>query len=615
MADDTSHDEGRNVAVSIGVSEAVGFPFLRGAINAAKAFHSWANALKYESYLVTDERSQVTFSRFRFEMETALAGAVSPPLRKDDERHVVDAALSQAKPIRRLILFFAGHGLIKEMEQGLWFLSDSISEQRVVDAERLRRRLYRFGIDQIAIIADACRSLPKTVELADLGPDAILGRGPKSYIAAPPIDKFVAAQDGSESYSIPGESPEDDRALFSSLLIEALWGIRPSALRAPDNKLVTSQSLKKFLISEVPRLASTYNRTLRPDVITNFSEGEDIYFGDVIPKPQAPVFPKWPPAGALLETSAPVDLPIGIAPEQLKAVKKEQETLDTIRTQKRPMSFETGSGFAVSGDQIAHVLTEIGIVSGDPGQENQVHIGPGHFNLLDNATPVLIEMEDGLTAALTAMPGFIATILMKTGGVYALVYRPRYTPPTDQYASEDAIAKLESGVLKGDELRDLIVSMRVLKHYDPTLGTISAYVYESLGDIDSVRQMAYYYIANNKPIPFDIAMLANLKTRITNGRLRAFVPAIAARKPKTEFENRNLWTFESTVAADGFVGGVWPWMRQGWLLLDDYSAENSTLIDPLLIEIASEIAPARFSTFRKEAAKALAKHFSLEVRT
>ena len=229
MADATPPIAKRNVAVSIGVAETGGFPFLPGAINAAKAFYGWADALKYELHLVTDETSPVTFSRVRFEIEAALAGATSPPLKQDDERRVIDAALSRAKPIRRLILFFAGHGLIKEMEQGLWFLSDSIPEQRVVDAERLRRRLYRFGIDQIAIIADACRSLPKTVELADLNPDAILGMSPQIRAAAPPIDKFVATQDGSNSYSIPGESPEEDRALFSSLLVEALWGVRPGA--------------------------------------------------------------------------------------------------------------------------------------------------------------------------------------------------------------------------------------------------------------------------------------------------------------------------------------------------------------------------------------------------
>lgn len=629
----------RDVAVSIGVADTKGFPFLPGAINAAKAFHRWADALNYESHLVTDAMSPVTFSRVRFTIETALVGLVSPPLNEDDERRVIDAALLQAKPIRRLIIFFAGHGLIKEMEQGLWFLSDSIAEQRVVDAERLRRRLYRFGIDQIAIIADACRSLPKTVDLADLDSDGLLGLGPQKRDATPPIDKFVATQDGSDSYSIPGESPEEDRALFSSLLIEALWGIRPDALWPPDNKFVTSQSLKRFLTLEVPRLALTYERILQPDINTNFSTGEDIYFGDAVPKAQAPIFPKWPSAGTLLGMSASAEAEEDGAEErrrrteanrkptakrgherrmgheQAKVARKARSTLAKIRAQKRPTSFETGSGFAVSGARIARVLTEVGIVSGDPARENQVHIGPSHIELLDKATSVLIEAKSGLTAAPTAMPKFVATILMNASGAYALVYRPRYATPGTEYASENAIAKLESGALKGDELRNLVVSMRINKHHDPTLGAISAYVYESLGDIDSVRQMAYYYVTNEQPIPFDIAMLGHLDTRKIEGKLLASVPATVARKPQTKLEMDYSWTFQSTDACEGPVGGTWPWMRQGWFLLEDCYDKKSALIDPFLKEVASTIAPARFSTLSKEGAEALAEHFAMAVRS
>ena len=616
----------RHVAVSIGVADARGFPFLPGAINAAKALHGWADALNYKSRVVVDEAAPVTFARLRFELEAALVGPISPSLKKDDERHVIDAALSEAKPIRRLVIFFAGHGIIKEMEQGLWFLSDSISEQRVVDAERLRRRLYRFGVDQIAIIADACRSLPKSVELADLNPDAILGLGPQICGAAPPIDKFVATQDGSNSFSIPGESPDQDRAIFSSLLVEALWGIRRDALRPPENKFVTSQSLKRFLTSEVPRLAQRYKRTLQPDISTNFSDGEDIYFGDVAPKVQPPVFPQWPDTGLLVGHGEPSIIHFGTHgsfdhegsrlgggdPFDLEE-NASTETLNKIRGQKRPISFETGSGFAVSGSRITRVLTEAGIVSGEPGQENQVHIGPSHFELLDKAASILIETEDGLVAP-TAMPQFVATILMSKVGAYALVYRPLYAALDAEYPSENAIAKLEGGGLKGDELRDLVVSMRLHKHEDPTLGVISAYVYESLGDLDSIRQMAYYYVVNGQPIPFDIAMLAHLETTRLEGKLLASIPATAARKPQTKFEKENSWTFNSTVAMQGPVGGSWPWMRQGWFLLEDYYEKKSALIDPFLINVASTIAPARFSTLNKEGATALAEHFALAVR-
>jgi hypothetical protein len=46
-----------------------------------------------------------------------------------------------------------------------------------VAVEPLKRRLYRYGIDQIAIFADACRKLPADITAAELTADAVLGMG------------------------------------------------------------------------------------------------------------------------------------------------------------------------------------------------------------------------------------------------------------------------------------------------------------------------------------------------------------------------------------------------------------------------------------------------------
>jgi hypothetical protein len=95
-----------------------------------------------------------------------------------------------------LIIYFAGHGLIREAEEGLWLMSDWYNELRAVAVELLKRRLYKYQIDQIAIFADACRSLPTSIDIADLVADGVLGRGPSLVDTMPPIDKFIAAQDG-----------------------------------------------------------------------------------------------------------------------------------------------------------------------------------------------------------------------------------------------------------------------------------------------------------------------------------------------------------------------------------------------------------------------------------
>ena len=254
--------------------------------------------------------------------------------------------------------------------------------------------------------------------------DAVLGRGPIDRDDTPPIDKFIATQDGRESYSIPGASPSEDLAIFSGVLVEALWGLRPEALWPPDNKFVTSQSLKAYLKAEAPRRAALYKKELKPEISTNFSPGDDVYFGDVAPVNPAPTF-QWPDASKLLgmgaaaadeneksegiEFSAPTvadttptrywGVPsLGSTFEEKrnrsgsaasrrksedaksKAQRREQAALTKICKQGRPELFETGSGFAVSGARIARVLTEVGIASGDPGVENWVHRSPAFHN-------------------------------------------------------------------------------------------------------------------------------------------------------------------------------------------------------------------------------------------
>src|SRR5258708_2820858 len=118
-------------------------------------------------------------------------------------------------PIHRIIVYFAGHGLIRELEEGLWLLSDWRASLRAVAVEVLKRRLSMYGPRQVAIISDACRSLPADIEQADLVPDSVLDGGPKPVDMTVAIDKYTATQDGAAAFMIPGEEPNQDRCLFS----------------------------------------------------------------------------------------------------------------------------------------------------------------------------------------------------------------------------------------------------------------------------------------------------------------------------------------------------------------------------------------------------------------
>jgi hypothetical protein len=224
---------------------------------------------------------------------------------------------------------------------------------------------------------------------------------------------------------------------------------------------------------------------------------------------------------------------------------------------------------------------------------------------------VLIEFEDGMFAATAALPGFVATVLRDARGISALIYRPVYDAPETAAAAESAIASMESGGLRANAATDLAVSLRQMKHVDPVLGVISAYLYDSIGDTDNIRRMAFYYVSNGQPIPYDIALLGQLRGERRDGILSAQVPAVTKRDPRTEAERSNEWAHSATPATTGEVGGLWPWMRQGWTFLDDPSDDGSTLIPPGLIELTRHLAPGRFATLNPEGGPKLARIFGL----
>src|SRR5262249_25368199 len=153
--------------------------------------------------------------------------------------------------------------------------------------------------------------------------------------------------------------------------------------------------------------------------------------------------------------------------------------------------------------------------------------------------------------------------------------------------------------------------LRQSKHIDPVLGVISAYLYDSIGDIESIRRMAYYYTQHYQPIPYDIALLAQLQAKRTEEGLQVHVPAVAEREPRTKAEKRHRWTYSATPQWDGLAGGLWPWMRQGWAFLDDAADDGSSLIAPGLLKLRRHLQPARFATFDRTGGELLAGLFGL----
>jgi hypothetical protein len=407
----------------------------------------------------------------------------------------------------------------------------------------------------------------------------------------------------------PGSAPDEDRCLFSGVLLEALWGTKQSAFSRLMPGKVTSRSLGTYLQTEVPRLAETYRLTLVPSVSPTFPEDDDVYFGDG-PKVAPPVFLPWPRADELIsiESYGPSD--------QLRDPLTTPHTADSqledqLRMQDRPGPFETPSVFAVEGEAVVGIWTTRDVIADAHSRPDWWRLRPQNGGVLQLPAPVLIELASDMFAAATALPDFNASVVATDRGVAALVYREANEPQVAT-ATEDAIGKLERGAMRADEVTDLAVELRQAKHADPIRGVISAYLYDSIGDVESIRRMAYYYIRHGQAIPYDIALLAQLRgERRNDGLLWATVPAVPSREPRTEQESRVDWAHSATQEATGVVGGIWPWLRQGWAFLDDPDADGSTLVLPGLIEVAAELTPARFTTLYHSGGRHLASVFNL----
>jgi hypothetical protein len=591
----------RDIAITIGVADSIPRRYLSGAINGAQAFHDWAQKLGYESTLLTDEdeNNPVTMERLRSAILAAVAG--------DHEIH-------------RLVLYFAGHGLIREAEEGLWLLSDWRKELQAVAIEVLKRRLSMYyNIAQLAIFADCCRSLPQDIGAADLTPHGVIGLGrfpPREPL--PRVDKFIATQDGKETFAIPGESPKEDRCIFSGVLLEGLWGTQPGAFSSLMKDAITSQSLGEYLESEVPKLALRYGRKLVPSVYPAFRVGDDVYFRTSF-SASPPKFPHWPPPTGRLVTGQGLEgtfstkgLAAGSEESDELALPIEAENpgrvlLDQLRREPQPEGILCG--FAVNGSRVRQFWIPSDVKAQKTGSDNWWSVRLRAQTYVDRPLPVLIEFDDGMFAATTALPSFVASILRDERGIPALVYRPPYGQKDTIASVEMALASMEDGNLKANALSDLAVGLRQEKHYDPVLGVISAYLYDSIGDIANIRRMAYYYTLHRQPIPYDIALLAQLQGDWQDDRLWVEVPEVSEQKPESAKEPS--WTHERTPAARGEVGGLWPWMRQGWTFLDDPVDLGSTLVRPGLLPLMRHMARGRFAMLDAEGGRGLAEIFKL----
>jgi hypothetical protein len=558
--------------VAIAVARPDDLDEVRGAIPSATRLSRWAALQGYEVELVTDEAQPVTCATLAAVFKRKLGNGGQP----------------------RIVVSFAGHGLIRGGAEEYWLLTHWRTQPtEAVNFLKLRDRLGTYLPKQIATISDACRSLPteraKWVE----------GNGVveiKDYVERPVQFAHLAATRAAQpAYATPLDASES-YCFFTQVLTSALCG-HPVVQFEQDTSgqpIVTEDRLFDVVERELPLLASRHGRRQVPELQGGWRSPNNVWSilrDDVRALVKPPLTPTG--AAALPATRNAISERKDFA--DARAHVRTMDFVQQLQAEDRATHFETGCGLVVVGAAVEEVVAGLGVVVERDGG------GPEWFRLTipnGRAAPVALRLATGAWVAAAAYGNFIGTFTVGGEGAKSYVLRRLFTKHAP---AETAVAEAATGGSLGDPY-DLAARLRDDKHDDPVLGALAAYAYARVGAIDEVRRMCAYYGLNQQPAPFDAVLLARAPlVRDADGYI-CEIPAVAERLPRNNAEKMRFFTYQATPAVQVRVAGSCPWLRQGWALLeDDFRPEFRGLAS-----LASGVRPDVFTTLTPLAGRDLA---------
>jgi hypothetical protein len=198
--------------ISIGINQATGLMPLQAAVSGAKEFDAWAQSQGYETTLFTDENNI--------------------PVSVQDVFNAIHTCV-QSRRYEQLIVFFAGHGILKSPGQELWLLSgvksnpnEAVNLTGSVDYART------CGIPYVVFISDACRVLSTDLYLSGNGSVIFPIENSVQDCA---IDIFYATKPGSPAHEVNFTESSRKFGIFTECLLDTLKGKFPELLHTKTN--------------------------------------------------------------------------------------------------------------------------------------------------------------------------------------------------------------------------------------------------------------------------------------------------------------------------------------------------------------------------------------------
>jgi len=580
------------------VAEAKPLAKLYGAIHAAEEFGRWARAAEFDHVRVVTDRYG--------------------PVDTNIVRAAFDEVLDTGEEIDHVIVFFAGHGVAPGAEDQQLLLS----RWRELDTEAIKlsafqRLLGFYQPARVTFILDACRSATRSDETL-LGSGVLRrpsGLEPREYEE----DRLHAVKFNSKAYMLNRDNP---RCLFSCVVLHALSGQEPAAVveRGKERFIASrelAQAVRDLMAEAARRHRITQTPTLKPGFLTN-----DIYVrlpvdfrAEPLPDPVEPVvthdlspYENRAYAGRYV---VPIDPTPAIGsgatfrPDSSEP-SRPKRAAPAVSFRRLPAVLSSGPGVTFEGPVNVGppVVSPSFTVSRAPSETLDrwdVASSPTDASSLTLAASLIAPTDRGFWVGAAAYPDMVGTFALGDTGAVGLIYRDadQFSENYDEVA-EELLSQLLNRKLKANQAIRYARRLVSFGGPDPAAAAVLAYLFDAEGRTEHIRALAHMFADQGRPVPFDVALLANLQgERDRGGQIRVTLPEL--------HDNAAAKAFLGPSSISGPVQGVpvaggFPWLRQGWGLL-----EATTLpFQPQLAAFRTDLTPAPFTTLRQQGGLRLA---------
>lgn len=514
--------------IIIAVSNYTGsWPSLPGAITSAKRMREWAEQpgedCNYKVLYLADDIYN-----------------------KIDVQLIIDKVheFIQANFIDRLVVYFAGHGIVRSAGDQFWLLTDAENDIRQgIDVEPFIRGLTNCNIGrndlagQLCIIADACRNTGR--DAINFRGDPILTTAAKRRKAIQ-LDRFLSTGLGDYSFQINATDSQCAYCLFSELLLHALRGEVAEAIDTEDHRfkpVVTNHKLAEYLEKAVSQRAAAIQEVMIPDLLTGIHPPYNYYKRLEGPIPRTLSTPYDRRLVATMEMAIRGTRSGDNISEQKTVEAKRRQALSRLKDKisgdySRWRSFfnESGSYYyersstflTLSDFEPSHVA--IPLAASVQMGENDGFCEIVTEDCFD--APILVQQKDGQWIIAPNYPNVVSIVSHDLPGDI-LFLRAGYSVERDElldaYLSD--FSNLAGNVpLRAADAQRFADRIRVGKEDYPHQAVTAGYLYEFSNDYDNIGRTAHYMASNTGSVPFDLALLCADKIWWSreDGRITAF---------------------------------------------------------------------------------------------